>query len=718
DQRKAVPPKQVAIATVLRVRTTDGWRDASGEALLQIADPHPNLAAGQTVRATGMLQRPAPAQNPGQFDWAQYYRERRVIASFTVGHAASIAVIDDPGPGPLTAARIKVRRLLADGFPAPRSLDHALLQALLLGDNDPQLRDVQDQFIRTGTAHHLAISGTHVALLGTIVWGVCRLLTLRPRVSAVVALVFTVGYGSLALPSPPVVRSVVLAAAFGIGVIGGRRGEALQLLCVSVVAMLVYHPPDLLNAGFQLSFGTVLGMILFTGPTMDAIARGRGWDDPDLIVARSFENPSALTRAVRRIDRALMATLATGLVAWLVSMPLIAYHFEQLNPWAIVAGIVLAPVVFLALVGGFLKVTLTLLWPAMAPQWAWLVVWPVAGMRHVVDWLAGWPLADVPVPPSPWWLIGAFYGLMLLGLVRRTPQGARWVVRAARVVALAFIVAPPLQAAVSPPTPAGTTRVTVLSVGAGQCAVVQPPGGRTVLLDAGSSTLADPLGKCLGPFLRHARVASVDTLVLSHADYDHVSAAAQVVRAYGVREVLTGGQFIEHGGNDQTRALLAELRAAHRPPRVVYPGQPIPIGAVTTLEVLWPPQAGLPDKLSPNDGSLVLMLTHAGKRILFPGDIQDGAMHELLKNPARIRADVLVAMHHGSAESLTAQFVDAVDPKFIVSSNDRTLTAKQRQFERAIGSRPLYRTNDVGAVTIVMDERGNVTVEPFVKGSK
>jgi predicted membrane metal-binding protein len=44
-------------------------------------------------------------------------------------------------------------------------LDHALLRALLLGDSDPELRDVQEQFKRTGTSHHLAISGMHIAVL-------------------------------------------------------------------------------------------------------------------------------------------------------------------------------------------------------------------------------------------------------------------------------------------------------------------------------------------------------------------------------------------------------------------------------------------------------------------------------------------------------------------------------------------------------------------------
>jgi len=61
-----------------------------------------------------------------------------------------------------------------------------------------------------------------------------------------------------------------------------------------------------------------------------------------------------------------------------------------------------------------------------------------------------------------------------------------------------------------------------------------------------------------------------------------------------------------------------------------------------------------------------------GERILFTGDIQDDAMGPLLKNPERLRADVLVAPHHGSSEPLTARFIEAIHPSTILSSNDRS----------------------------------------------
>jgi competence protein ComEC len=510
------------------------------------------------------------------------------------------------------------------------------------------------------------------------------------------------------------VRSVVLCVAFGVGVVGRRSTDALQLLAVSVLAMLVYHPLDLYNPGFQLSFGTVLGLILLTRPMLRGMRR-----DPDaLSFAPTRHKPSLVASATTSLDRLVVHTIAAGLVAWGVSLPLIAFHFEQLNPWAVLAGIALAPLVMAALVGGLLKIVLSLLWPGLSGTWAAMASLPVGWMRRMVEWLASLPAGDVPVPPPPVWLILLFYLLLLPMLWPCHRAGLRWCLRGGRAILLLLILVVPFQVGFTVPTSgAGTTRVTLLSVGAGQCAVVEPPSGRTVLVDAGSTGMVDLVSRCLGPYLRHRRCTSIDTIAVSHANYDHFSAVAEVVGAYGVREVLTSGRFADHArGNAAAESMLQSLADAQRPPRVVSRGQRMPLGRETYLEVLWPPPEMDPS-VAENDASLVLKLTHAGGSILFTGDIQDAAMAGLLKTPEKIRADVLVAPHHGSCEKLTGEFLAAVAPRYVVSSNDRTLTAKQRQFERLIGGRELLRTHRSGAITVVFDEDGKVEVTPTLGAS-
>ena len=256
--------------------------------------------------------------------------------------------------------------------------------------------------------------------------------------------------------------------------------------------------------------------------------------------------------------------------------------------------------------------------------------------------------------------------------------------------------------------------VTLLSLGAGQCAVVETPAGRTMMIDAGSSSHVGSAGQvhrsriCARP--RHT---SIDTMLLTHSDYDHISAAGGVAQVYDVREVLVGGRFREHARSSaRPKQLLRTFDALDIPPRVVEPGQHIPLGRGAELEILWPPPTGT--ELSSNESAIVAQLRYAGRSVLITGDIQEVAESALLKDPAALHADVLIAPHHGSSESTTAAFLGAVDPTYIVSSNDRTLTVKQKRFETLMGPAQLFRTNRCGAITVHISKAGVVRVETFL----
>lgn len=712
---RPMPPKQVVTARVTSVKTWDGWTRATGEVLVQIAQPHPRLALGQHVRILGMLERPAPANNPGQFDWANYYRSQRILTSVHISNAANIQIVAQDPPGFADRVRQTSRRLLAAGFPSERSLDHALLRALLLGDGDPELRDVQEQFRRTGTSHHLSISGMHVAVLGGFVYLLCRLVRLRPRVSVFVMLVFVVMYGIAALPSPPVVRSILACVFFGFGMMSRRAIDPLHLLAVSVWAMLVYSPLDIYSPGFQLSFGTVLGLILLT----PVFAAGLAWFRKDDLAVRMPQNVGVLRRAGAWAEHSMNTAFAAAAVAWLVSMPLIAFHFEQVNFWAIPASLILGPVVFVALIGGFIKVVLTAMLPSFAGTWASLAAAPMGWMRGTLDWLARLPKSDYPFPGFPLWavvVVLAFYSLFLLPCPVKVLRRCMRVTPAAVVLAALWLPYRSIEHAVVAPT---DLTLTLLAVGAGQAAVLETPAGRTAMIDAGSSSLSDALRKCIGPYLRTRNCTQVDTILLTHSDYDHVGAAAGVAQVYDAREVLIGPEFRAHAAdNSAADQMLRSLEQIDVPPRTIARGDHFPLGRDVEVEVLWPPKDGVARQppLSSNDSAVVARIIYGGRSILVTGDIQDAAERELLKHPDELRADVLIAPHHGSSESTTEAFVAAVSPSVVVSSNDRTLTGKQKRLDRIVANRAkLFRTNECGAITVRIGGDGSLQVEPYLK---
>ncbi|MEM7807505.1 MAG: ComEC/Rec2 family competence protein, partial [Planctomycetota bacterium] len=494
----------------------------------------------------------------------------------------------------------------------------------------------------------------------------------------------------------------------------------VQLLALAGLLLLAVFPLDIYRAGFQLSFVTVLALILLAGPARRwALATVRKPDD-----AAALATPDGrVVRLADWCDRKLIDAFAAALIAWLASMPLVAMHFGQFHLWSIPASVLAGPLVVASLLGGVVKVVLTLLVPEAATWWATMASWPVEAMRSTVAWFSRLPLADVPLPTPPLWLVIATY-LALVGIWltlrkwpvrRRPPASLVWGLRASVVLAAGFLFVMPVLGATTPTLLTKPLRVTLLAVGAGQAAVVEQPNGRVTMIDAGSISLAEPWESCIGPFLRSRGIARIDRLVLSHANLDHYNGAADLIERYGIREVVVGPGFESDAQRDGVgRALLAAIGEADVPMRIVQRGDVVPMGSATSFQVHWPPAEV--DGLTPNDASIVATLQHEGQRVLFTGDLQADGMTGAMGNDLP-DVDVLVAPHHGSTETPTPDFVEACLPEWVVSSDGRRLSQKQRRLPDVIGDRPLLRTGRDGAILIDLSREG-VTVESFLDSER
>lgn len=707
--QRQLPPKQLVTAQVLRLKTWGGWVPVTGQLPMQISQIHPQLNAGQIVRVLGMLQRPRSAMNPGEFDWSAYYRQQRILATFTITRADNIQILSDPGASPINWLRAKARHLLAMGFTQPHSVDYALLDALLLGNRDPAFRDVEQRFQQTGTGYQLSVSGLHIAILAAGVFWICRFFLMRPRVTLIVTTGFILLYAAVSLPSHSGIRAAILSVFALLAIGSGRPIDRAQFLALGMIAMLLWHPLDIYSAGFHLSFAMVVVFLLLLPPLRQWLQSLR---DPDQKVLEQIRQQTAWQHLRHRCRARVVRGLMYAVLAWLATLPLVAYHFGQASSWAIAGGLVLLPVAIVALFGGALKVLFTLLWPRWAGIWAVPAGWPIEAMQWIVHQLAKLPGSTIPLPTPPIWLIVVYYLLLLAPLLpyRWMTGRRRWVLRLAPLAGVAAIIT------LHPHPPGGGSdelKITLLSLGAGQCAVVEVPGGHPVLFDAGSSTVQDLVGKIVGPFLKFEGQTKVDEIFLSHGDFDHISAAGEIAADYGVKQVLTSFHFRRNSaGNIPDLVLLDELEKLNLSPRQIALGDHLDLGGGAAVDVLWPPPVG---DLNSNNAGLVLRLRFAGRSVLFPADIQDPGFTGVLKNARALQSDVLIAAHHGSSEDLTPAFLTAVHADWILSSNLGRLTNKQKRFNTMVGDTPFFRTSDCGAITITISREGKISITTFRK---
>jgi competence protein ComEC len=311
-------------------------------------------------------------------------------------------------------------------------------------------------------------------------------------------------------------------------------------------------------------------------------------------------------------------------------------------------------------------------------------------------------------------LLIAYYLLLLAFFLPLRRPRLRRCARLAPMAAVLLLFIPCLAGWTAVGGVRGELRITLLSIGAGQIGVIDLPDGGVALVDDGSSSIADPERSALAPYLHLEGRRHIKAIFLSHPDYDHISATAATVAEFGADQVLLNPYFpgqIEH--NATAQAMLRALRADGCPIRIVHAGDVVPLDAEDVVRVLWPPLNH--PFTTTNEAGLVLRLESRGRAVLLPADIQQKTEAELLAHPGRLQADVLVAPHHGSGEVTTLAFIQAVAPRYILASNDRTLTSKQRNFDAIAARWPLYRTNRLGAITIHISASGELSVTPFLE---
>jgi competence protein ComEC len=410
----------------------------------------------------------------------------------------------------------------------------------------------------------------------------------------------------------------------------------------------------------------------------------------------------------------LSDALATTLAATLTTMPLILYYFGRLSLVTILANALVLPVQPSVIVWGGLATLGGLLARPVGQVVGWVAWVFLTFTIEAVSLMARVPFASIPlqVPGSAVAIYYALLGSLTLWFAqtpdRRSELRSRLASRPWPKVAIGTgVVLLALAVAWWRSRPDELLHVAFLDVGQGDAIFVQTPGGRQVLIDGGpsESALLDELGRQM-PFWDR----SLDVVVLTHADMDHITGLLAVLERYHVGQVVYRDVEADSAEYKRWLALVAAGDAG------VYSGETglkLDLEPNVRLSVLHP-GAHLDDSggFGYNNASVVLRLTYGTVSVLLPGDIEARVEGDLVASGTPLASTVLKAAHHGSCTSTTEAFLSAVAPDVVVISvgeNDFGHPCED-VLERlhALGQRrgedlPVYRTDEVGTVEAITD---------------
>jgi competence protein ComEC len=669
------------------------------------------LAPGDRLVFPARLRPFRNFQNPGSFDY------RRHMAYQGIHGSAWVSVeklrrngmrIRFPASRLVNDARRHLAQMIENAGSEMVADQKAVLKALIVGDRSDIDDGLRERFNRAGVGHLLAISGLHVGIVATVAFGAFRwMLSFFPFLlwrgwgrqwAAAATLVPVLAYGMLAGMSPSTQRAEIMVAVFLLALILGRSHDVINTLAAAALVILALFPPALFSISFQLSFAAVLAIVY-------------GLDKTGIV-----SDPAG--GPVRRVRQRLLGFMLVSALAIAGTTPVVLFHFNQTSLVGMAANLFLVPLVgFVAVPAGLVSAFVSFFSEPAAVLGFQLSVQLLRLATMALDFFSGLPFAAVNIvtPSLPEILLYYLTGWALLNLRKTTL--APWVLAAALVMTVGDGLYWSYQRFWH-----RDLKVTAIDVGQGGCTLMELPGGGVLLYDGGGfsdNRLFDMGRRVVAPVLWRRKIATVDILVLSHPNADHLNGLIYIAGHFNVRELWTNGDVNTTRGYGQLMAACRENDIVLR--RVDADTDDTFIGPVT-LSILHPSAGFLnqPEGIVQqvrNSGSLVLKATLGETAFLLTGDIEARAERQLVQRVGRdLASTVLFAPHHGSRTSSSSQLVAAVGPDVVVISAGAGNRFGFPHSEvtdryRAAGSRILC-TGTHGAVSMRSDGK-TVLVRPY-----
>ncbi|MBI5327971.1 MAG: DNA internalization-related competence protein ComEC/Rec2 [Deltaproteobacteria bacterium] len=693
------PDKTRLYVDAEKVFTKDKTLHVTGKILVTVGSPSVKVKYGDSIRFIAKLRIPRNFGNPGEFDYAGNLARENIYVIGYINNERGLAVLGGKQKQGIRTALERFRDKIRDFIEGSGMENAMIIKALIIGEQGEISKHVKENFSITGTAHILAISGLNIGIIAfASYWIMLQALKLSERlmlafnikkIAAASSIVPVLLYGIIAGFSVSTQRAVIMALIFIIALLVDRGKRLYNTLASAALIILVISPLAIYDISFQLSFAAVLAMIYLVPRFQSLWAPSQA---PDL--SQLFPPHPAW----KLLKNYLLSPLSVCIAASIGTAPFIAYHFHRISITGIMANLIAVPLIgFAAVILGLISSFISFISPSLAH----IILKPADIIINVSIWIielfARLPYASV-YTTTPTILEAVLFYLLIICIVEF--KKARFFKYGLAIVVVFLI---------------GNysywyyhlnynsnLKVTFISVGQGDSALVEFPYGKRMLIDGGGFYNEDfDVGeRIVAPFLWKKKITSIDYLLLSHPQSDHMKGLKFIAEKFHAKEFRWNGMV----RNDNTFTELFQSLDKNNITKFITNASaaPLDINGVR-VNFLNPPEES---NLDINNNSLVVRLDYKDASFLFTGDIEAVGEASVIKN-VTAGVTVLKVPHHGSRTSSAMDFLNRVTPELAVVSvgymnpfgfPHPEILKRYNEFKI-----PLLRTDILGAITVETD---------------
>ncbi len=601
---------------------------------------------GDGILLTGELMKPEKATNPGGYDSKKLLYGDGISAMIFCGEGDA-SYIDGISPGHIFGL---LRRDIQQKCVRYLGEDNGnLVSAMLIGDKTGLDPSVMSEFRDSGLSHTMAVSGSHVAYILMPMFFVFSRLGIPKKKYFPWLILVLLFFALLAGMQPSVMRAGITAVIMLIGGMLDRNTDPLNSLAASALILLMVNPFSLYDAGFILSYTSVLSILLLYKPMAKLLGK------------------STIGKIV-----------AMSLAVQLGILPVTAKLFYSIQVFSVFANILVFPIRALLAVLAWIMYIISIIHEPVGYLFSFPLVTLAEAMSSTAGLFAGsvWSVVNVPyIHP----LVAAIYYTALWGLLYG--RSSKYVYPA---IGVTFICLYFLLMAIP------TDTWIFYDSGKADCFLIKTRSGRDILVDTGEYSLGNSIAYYAGDY--------IDSIFLSHAHEDHIGGLADILERFRVGIVYIPGC----SGSDMEE--VVDICTAHGVNCVALIAGDVIEADGYSLEIFNPVDY---EYLSLNDTSMMIKLTYLDKSLLLCGDCECAAEKDILARGCDVSADILKVPHHGALNAALPEFFKSVDAKIAVipCGFDDINHPSYKTLERLDGC-TIYRSDLHGAIIIELTGQG------------
>lgn len=555
-----------------------------------------DLNLGDKVRIKGILKELSSNTNFNLFNYKNYMLSKNTYYSMS---ADNIVIVEEN-----KNIFYKIKNYLIKRISNIKSYEY--LDTFILGNSSGISDNVLESYRINGISHLFSVSGMHITLLSTIILFILNKIK-KSNINYILVILFLIFYMFLTSFTPSVIRATFLFIFLTLNKFLNLKLSTFRILFIILCIVLIINPFNIYNVGFKFSYIISMYLVLFS-------------------------------KIINRYKNYITKTLITSFISFLASIPILINNYFNINIMTILNNIIFVPLVSIIIFPFSLIVLLI-------PKLDLIYNFMINILENLSLFISNFKI-EIILSKVNIFIIILYYVIITLILYKMLKRKYKYIIL---IVIIIFIHT-------NINYTKNNTYITFIDVGQGDSIFIHLPYNKgNILIDTGGNYNYD-ISKDIISYLKSEGIKSIDYLILTHGDYDHMGSSINLVDNFKVDNVIFN--------NDSFNDLELELIEVLEEKNIKY------YQSIKELNIDNTKLYFLNNNLydNENDNSNVIYTEISNYKFLFMGDAGVDVEEDILEKYNLTDIDILKVGHHGSKTSSSETFIDSINPEYSIIS--------------------------------------------------